>query len=76
MVNLHIPKVFGLLNLKKNTKKLHFHYLIQDGRFGILKIKYFLFVRSGKLTFSKGFWTAEHEKNVMKLHFYCISQDS
>ena len=51
-----------LLNLKKIVTKLNSHYLSQVGGLGIFEIKYFLFVRSGKLTFSKGFWVAEFEK--------------
>ena len=36
---------------------------------------YFLLVRNVKYKSSKGFWAAELEKNVTKLHFYNLSQD-
>ena len=64
-----------LLNLKKIVTKLNSHYLSQVGGLGIFEIKYFLFVRSGKLTFSKGFWVAEFEKkNITKLNSHYLSQ--
>ena len=83
VVNLHFPKVFGLLILKKMIIKFNSHSLSQGDWFIIFilfiylyiyLIIFYLHLRSGRFTFSKVFGLLSLKKIVTNLDLISFGQ--